>query len=156
MKLPFTYKQLLAAFEVDLPRNLILTNSYDDSITETKSFRNIAWNEATPEMLQKNFEVAYSFSPEAMYYFLPAFINCSLYNLNKVLLPLDYLLGCMSATENAIWMKWRKARWERLSAEQWGIIDKWLLWLQELPEAKELSNLSGAFEAVSQRIWSKL
>jgi hypothetical protein len=153
IKRPFSIEELEKAFPSKLPSNLLLTDSYGDAITETEAFKGITWREVKCDMFKKYFDVPSFFSPEAMHYFLPAFIWCSLTNLDEIDTALDGLLFIMSWTQNPNWMEWRKARWCRLTNEQWEVTQKWLEWLQTLPTASNLRDLSSAYNAVSSGIW---
>lgn len=150
---PFTFKELASVFPIDMPINLVLTDSYDDAVDETEPFRGLTWDRVTPEMLRKNFEVPWFFSPVAMHYFLPAFMRCTMSGIGKMDLPLDYLLSAMSMKDNPPLVEWGKSRWEQLSAEQWAIITKWLLWLKTLPESGDFLNLESASDAVKTGVW---
>jgi hypothetical protein len=155
IQMPFTLEELIVAFPLSRPTSLPLTDSYDDAVTETEPFRDLNWLCVTGDLLRAKFEAPFFLSPEAIHYFLPAFVKCSLDDLEGVLLPLDNLLSCLSPTNNLSWMKWAQSRWERLSEEQWKILLKWLSWLKLATTVNQLHNLDSAYDAVAQKIWHK-
>jgi hypothetical protein len=152
---PFNLRHLCAVFPSDLPKNLVLTDSYGDAVVETEPFRGLGWPDVGPHLLKRCFEVVYFFSPPAMHYYLPAFIWCSGQDFEKVRLPVNNLLNCLRPTRNAASMAWRRARWERLSLRQWKAVRLWLEWLRSLSCAADLDSLEIAYAAVIDGAWHR-
>ena len=151
---PFTLADLEAAFPLQIPYAMELTDSYGDAIDETEPFRGQRWDQVPPGMLRKHFEAACFFSPEAMRYFLPAFIKGTLAGINEIDLPLDYLLGMLSSEGALIADEWRATRWKGLSKEQWHLLVEWLRWLKQLPEMTDSHALDAALETAESGIWN--
>ena len=140
-------------FPTEIPRGLILTDSYGDAVTEVSVFRDIPWNSVTPALLAEKFEAPYFFSALALCYYLPAYIYCSVIDISRVLLPVNTLLGLLSHANNSEWEQWRRQRWELLSPKQWIFVEHWVDWLLMNPKAECLSNLQTANDAVRRRVW---
>lgn len=156
MKCIFTLEELKIVFPIKYPDNLILTNSTLDAISETEPFRGVLWPAITSEMLNEYFEAPYFFSREAMYYFLPAYLKCTMNGINEMILPLDCLFSVMSAkvTDNPQILNWKQARWKQLSNEQWKVITKWLAWIKTSPESEFFSHLMSLLITIENGIWN--
>ena len=147
----FTIENLSSIFPLEIPKTLQTENDYGD-VNETHAFVGVAWKDVTSEILQKDFEVACFFSPEAMRYFLPAYILLSQAKPEAIKLPLDYLFFMMQFTENEDWMKSRNDIWCNLTAAQMQLVKDWLAWFQKTPYAEEHSNLPKAVERMNKII----
>lgn len=150
---PFKLNVLINIFSTEYPKNMLLTDSYADAVDETKPFSDIDWIDVTPEIFSEHFEVACCFSPEAMYYVLPAFIQCSITDIGKMELPLDYLFSMMSLERcNKSMLAWKDRRWEKLSLDQYEIVIRWLKWMGTLSELGDSTELIDALNGMKERM----
>lgn len=152
---PFTLDELSRVFPTQLSQDLPLVEPNSGAFCETIPFQNIQWCDVDCDLLRQEFEVACYLAPEAMCYFLPAFIRCTGIDSEKMDLPLDYLLGMIAMTGNdAVRVEYKKKRWKLLTKDQANIVLKWIEWLKESIPVEDMIHLENAYNTVQQDNWN--
>lgn len=147
-------KNLTRTTEVESPRE------YDFDRIEAEKLTSKRWEDIKPDLLQEFFDIASWLNPQAFHYFFPAFIKQSQADVEKTSLLVDSLISMLadggihwpeslkdaevklleenpeikealeSTNENDL-SAWRKERWKLLTEQQWGIVRKWLNWIDQ-------------------------
>lgn len=149
---PFSIDDLQRVFPSEPYKGEMSTDQDVESIKETNPFYGLSWFDVPPKLLRKKHEVAFFFSPEAIRYFLPAFIKCSFENMKVADLPVDNLLYCFSQIDDEKRNGWRTSRWSQLTPDQWGLVKKWIHWLKSY-ESFDAEDIDLALESIEKNVW---
>lgn len=133
---------------------------YDYDRIEAEKLMGKRWEDIKPDFLKEFFDIASWLNPQAFHYFFPAFIKQSQVDVTKTSLLVDSLINMLAdggvhwpeslndaeakllrenpeiaeaieSTNEKDRSAWRQERWKLFTERQWGIVQKWLTWIDQ-------------------------
>lgn len=135
-------------------------SEYDLDRIEAEKLAGKRWEDIRTDQLQELFDIGSWLNPRAFHYFFPAFIKQSQVDVEKTSLLVDSLINMLAdggihwpeplkdvesallaenpeikealdSTNEKDLSAWRRERWKLFTEQQWGIVRKWLNWINQ-------------------------
>jgi len=129
--------------------------SGDEAHEETEVFEGKHWSELSPEFLHIYRDAIFWLTPEAFYYYLPAFMRASVITEDINALFVHSILQLLEPSYSDTSAAFRKKRWMLLSDEQIVVLEDWLHWLLDraTPQGVFEDEVMRAIQVVQNRYW---
>jgi len=100
--------------------------SDEEAVQTTAHFFGICWEDIDPKRWETKPSSTTFFTPEAMRYYLPALIRCSLEDPARTEMAIDGIIFELEQAVVGARGEWRDSRWMILSVEQMETVSMWL------------------------------